>query len=60
VISPIPGIAAGEEIPGTRSAASVNQKKATQSPFPASKKKCWPMPPGKSSDLINGIPSTPE
>ena len=55
-ISPIPGIAAGEEMPGTRSAASANQKKATQSPFPASKKKCWPIPPGRSSDLINGIP----
>ena len=40
VISPIPGIAAGDEMPGTRSAASANQKNATQSPLPASKKKC--------------------
>ncbi len=31
-------------MPGTRSGASLNQKNATQSPLPASKKKCWPGP----------------
>ena len=58
VISPMPGMAAGDERPGTRSGASANQKNATQSPLPASKKKCCPSPSGRSSDLINGMPRT--
>jgi hypothetical protein len=58
VMSPMPGIFAGAEMPGTASGASANQKNATQSPLPASKKKCWPAPPGISSDLISGMPST--
>ena len=56
VMSPMPGMAPGDEMPGTRSGASANQKKATQSPLPASKKKCCPAPPGRSSDLISGMP----
>ncbi len=59
-MSPMPGIASGDEMPGTRSGASANQKNATQSPLPASKKKCCPMPPGRSSDFTSGMPSTPE
>ena len=47
-MSPIPGMASGDEIPGTRSGALANQKNATQSPLPASKKKCWPIPAGSS------------
>ena len=38
--------------------ASGNQKKASESPLPMSKKKCWPMPAGSSMVLISGRPRT--
>ena len=57
-IEPSPGSAAGVVLPTVPSGASANQKNATQSPLPASKKKCCPMSSGRSSDLISGIPST--
>jgi hypothetical protein len=56
--SPRPGSSAAEETPGWASGAFGNQKKARQSPPPQSKKKCWPMPTGRSMVLTRGMPRT--
>jgi hypothetical protein len=55
VISRCPGSQRRREARRDRS-ASANQKNATQSPLPASKKKCCPAPHGQVERLINGIP----
>ena len=57
LMSPLPGRLAAEAMPGAWPGAPGNQKKATESPLPQSKKKCWP-PPGISRVLIIGMPST--
>ena len=46
--------------PGCDSGESGNQKNASESPLPMSKKKCWPMPRGRSIVFVSGMPSTPE
>ena len=55
---PTPGRPAGLEMPGTDAGAFGNQKNASESPLPMSKKKCWPMSLGRSSVLVSGMPST--
>ena len=57
--SPMSGRAAGALMPGTGAGAPGNQKKASWSPPPMSKKKCWPMPAGSSTVLTSGKPSSP-
>lgn len=58
VRSPLSGRATGAAMPGAAGGASGNQKKASESPLPMSKKKCWPMPAGSSMVLISGRPRT--
>ena len=54
---PPPGIWPAAAMPGAAAGASGNQKNASESPLPQSKKKCW-APPGISSVLMSGMPST--
>jgi hypothetical protein len=58
VSSPWSGRAFGALMPGAGSGASGNQKKASESPPPQSKKKCWPIPAGNSIVFIRGMPRT--
>ena len=48
----------GADTPGAGSGASGNQKNASESPPPQSKKKCWPIPAGSSIVLMSGMPRT--
>jgi hypothetical protein len=58
-MSPVSGRAAGAATPGGEVGASGNQKKASRLPPPQSKKKCWPMPSGRSMVFTSGMPSSP-
>ena len=58
VRSPLSGRPTGAAMPGAAGGASGNQKNASESPLPMSKKKCWPMPTGSSTVLMRRSPST--
>ncbi len=55
---PSPTTWRGEATPGAARGASGNQKKASASPLPMSKKKCWPAPSGSSIVFTSGMPRT--